>query len=82
VGYLFKNRLFRFRLAKYHESKNKRHRPNILCGSQKRAKAKKAGAGVRWTRISKTTIETKKALEESHHSENGSCGLQHTPYCI
>ena len=41
MGYLFKNVLLRFcNLAKYHESKTKRHRPKILCGNQKKDKDK------------------------------------------
>jgi len=73
VGYLIKNMLFRFRnLAKYHESKNKRLRLKILCGSQKRAKAKKSEAEKErcfGQEFGKTTIENpRKALEESHHS--------------
>jgi len=78
--------LFRLcNLAKYYESKNKRHRPKILCGSQKRAKAEKNEAEKErclGQEFSKTTTENKKALEVSRHSENGSCGLQHTPNCI
>ena len=73
MGYLTKNMLFRFRrLAKYHESKNKRHRSKILCGSQKRAKGKKADAEKGrcfGQEFGKTTIENpRKALEESHHN--------------
>jgi len=83
VGYLFKNVLFRFcNLAKYHESKNKIY----YVAFKRELKLKKRRSrkrAVRWTRIHQNSHrKQKKTLEESHHGENGSCGLQHTPNCI
>jgi len=46
----------------------------------KKPKHKKRGALDK--NLAKLLKKIKKALEDSHHSENGSCGLQHTPNCI